>query len=108
MSAEEFWHGEPRLAVAYRESFKIRRENVLQAEWRAGRYAFEALLAASPAFREFSKGIEHDYPSEPLFTTSETQQQVEEMREKAAVENMMSRFEANVTAINKRFKEQGD
>lgn len=67
MSNEEFWHGNVKLAKAYREAAKINRENRYFAEWRIGLYVTEALLTASPAFRELSPGIKHEYPTRPFF-----------------------------------------
>lgn len=49
MPQEEFWHGPPRLAVAYREAYAIRRDNEHLSEWRLGLYFRDALLNASPA-----------------------------------------------------------
>lgn len=108
MSQEEFWFGEPRLAVAYREAEKMRRENLYFAEWRQGRYVYEALLAASPAFRELSKGIEHEYPQQPLFSNLLDQEALEEQRERARFEKMMKLFEARAASINDKLREGED
>ena len=102
MSSEEFWHGNPKLAVAYREAERIRRDNRYLAEWRAGVYVFEALLSASPAFREISKGVEHSYPKEPLFSTT-AKAVSEEDREKAEMERKKDAFMAMVAKVNAKF-----
>ena len=107
MSGEEFWHGPPRLAVAYREAERIKRENRYQAEWRAGIYTFQALMAAAPALKAFAKAEEHEYPREPLFSSTAKAVSEEEKNEslmeqgKAAFMEMANRF-------NARFAERGD
>lgn len=113
MSAEEFWNGEPKLAEAYREAEKIRRENRYLAEWRAGVYVFEALCAASPAFRELSKGVEHEYPSSPIFSVSSHAVMTEEEKNKARMDKNKAAFLAmaeklNAKLVEKRALAQGD
>lgn len=109
MSADEFWHGRPRLAESFREAERIRRENRYWAEWRAGIYVQQALLAASPAFREISKGIEHDYPSEPLpMAASAKKVPSEEDRARMRMEENKAAFMAMAQAFNARFAERGE
>lgn len=114
MSADEFWHGDFRLARAYREADRIRRENRYAAEWRAGVYTFEALLTASPAFRELSKGIEHEYPSAPIFSTVPRKRgKTEEERQERRMMEMMEAFkamaeDANARLAARRASENGD
>lgn len=113
MSAEEFWNGEPKLAKAYREAEKIKRENRYLAEWRAGAYVFEALCAASPAFRELSKGIEHEYPSSPIFSTTSQKVLTEEEKNKAQMDKNKAAFlvmaeKFNAKLAEKRAMGQGD
>lgn len=67
MSQAEFWHGAPGLARAYWRAEELRRERAYTDEWRLGVYIVEAMLTASDAFREVSKGIGHQYPKAPLF-----------------------------------------
>lgn len=100
MSAEEFWHGDPKLVSAYREAEKIRWENKYVEEWRQGLYVFEALKAAAPAYREFSKGKGTPYPKEPLFAVSkkhigdENKERAEMEKQKAALKQMVENFNA--------------
>lgn len=93
MSADEFWHGDPKLAVAYRKAERIRQENRYLSEWRAGIYVGKAVDAV------LSKKAE--YPPEPLFSTMRDDA-VRNEREKTRMESMMQRFGARVTAVNKR------
>lgn len=101
MSAEEFWHGEPRLAVSYREAENMKRENRHVAEWRQGVYFRLAILSA------LEKDVE--YPKEPLFSEAvETELEVER-KEEAQMRLMQERIEARVAKINEKFRsEKGD
>ncbi|MEC4272963.1 hypothetical protein VJ923_07315 [Adlercreutzia sp. R25] len=108
MSAEEFWHGDFRLAGAYREADRIRRDNRYAAEWRAGVYMFEALLTASPAFRELSGGIDHEYPPEPIFSamTAAEREAREAADEERRAEEMIERFKRMALEANARLAER--
>lgn len=111
MTPDEFWHGPPILATAYRRAYKIKQENALNQElnreWRQGMYFYEALLAASPAFREFSKGINHDYPKEPLFSPESSEKESIDPA-KAEMELMKAKFEAMAIAANKKLAARGE
>lgn len=100
MSAEEFWHGEPRLAVSYREAEKLKREIRYMAEWRAGYYVYRAVAA--------NLNKEAEYPSEPLFSNMLDDELVREEKEKAEMEKMMAMFTARAASINKKLAEQGE
>lgn len=105
MSAEEFWHGDPRLAVAYRDAEQIRRDNRDTNQWLQGRYVYEALLAASPAFREISKGINHPYPPKPLMF-DETAGMTEEEKQKLVMDKNKAAFTEMMVRWNKKFEEE--
>lgn len=102
MSAEEFWHGDLRLCEAYRKAARIRRSNALEAEWRAGVYVFEALVSASNAYREFGKGVEHEYPQAPVFTLRGTAEE-DAAADKRHMERMRARVETFAARFNSRF-----
>lgn len=70
MGADEFWHGDFRMAEAYKRAAKIATERRLQQEWRIGVYTREALIDASRFFREWTKGASYRYPDKPLFGDS--------------------------------------
>ena len=106
MSSEEFWHGQPKLATAYREAERIRRDNRYLSEWRAGVYVYEALLTASPAFREISKGINHDYPQKPLFSSVPEKGPSEEDKMKDQMEKNKAAFMAMAEKLNAELAER--
>ena len=98
MSADEFWHGEPRLARSYSDAWKVSKQAQYHAEWRAGIYVAKAISAC------LSNAAE--YPSEPLFTT-ETAEEVLERQQRAAMLRMKERFESQVAAARKKMSESG-
>lgn len=55
MTPEQYWYGEPSLAVWFRESFRIRKERRNEELWLQGMYFYEALCDASPLMRAFAK-----------------------------------------------------
>lgn len=94
MSAEEFWHGDPRLVVAYRQADRLRRESRYIAEWREGLYVGKAVGAV------LSK--EAEYPPEPLFSLMRDDDAVREQRERAKMESMLKRFGAMASSANRK------
>lgn len=106
MSNDEFWHGNPKLAIAYREAERIKRDNRYLAEWRAGVYMLEALLTASPAFREISKGIDHQYPTKPIFSTTPVKEPSDEDRWREQMERSKAAFMAMAEKFNTEFAER--
>ena len=52
MTADEYWHGDPYLAKAYRKAYKKRIEARNQELWLQGKYVFDAVsVALYNAFR---------------------------------------------------------
>lgn len=100
MSAQEYWEGEPKLAVSYREAEKLRRENRYIGEWRAGVYVARAVGAV------LSKDAK--YPEKPLFSIEAEERASEEERERAHMEDMMRRFMDIAAAVNRHRAEQGE
>lgn len=98
MTADEFWHGEFRLTEVYREAEKTRRDNKAIEQWENGVYIMEAMLTVSPAFKDFGKGVHHDYPREPLFMGHR------ETKEEIAMTNAKIEFEAFAMSFNQAFR----
>lgn len=107
MSAEEFWHGDTKLCKAYKEAYKTRKYNKDVNAWMSGLYVLEALRTASPLFREWSKGVEHSYPEEPL-TTEHFKDSVlsEEEKDKLSMEKNKLVFGVFATAFNAKFEKE--
>ena len=71
------------------------------------------MCAASPAFRELSKGIEHEYPSSPIFSIASQRVLTEEEKNKAQMDKNKAAFLAmaekfNTKLAEKRAIDQGD
>lgn len=90
MPQDEFWNGDPRLAVSYREAWEIGRSNAMWAEWRCGIYHASAIAAA------MSKDAK--YPERPI-GLPETDAEAE-ARERAAYEGGKAVFESFAAAFN--------
>lgn len=82
MSPEEYWHGSPELTAAYREAYKIRKEERNWEMWLQGLYFCHAVnVALSNSLEKNSKA---QYMSEPLKIFPLTEKEIEEQQEKEA------------------------
>lgn len=100
MTAREFWDGEPRLAVAYREAEKIRQEREDAAAWLQGMYVYEAVCCASPLFHDFvgkRRVTPAPYSKEPYMQRAKTQKRAAESNRDIGLEMYMARFMAGDT-----------
>lgn len=95
MSVDEFWEGEPYLAMAYRQAFQLKREREAVAEWRQGFYVAHAVASV------LSKDAK--YPDEPLFMPMTTETKQEQERIKG--QNDLIKMEAFASAFNSKFKD---
>lgn len=107
MPQEEFWHGPPRLAGAYREAYAIRRDNEHLSEWRLGLYFRDALLNASPALAGLGRGMEHEYPERPYQMQSAGASD-EEREGLERMERDMAAVTAFAVGFNRRFEEKAE
>jgi len=98
MTADEFWHGNPRLAKSYSEAWKARTQSAYHAEWRQGLYVAQAIGAC------FSK--EGKYPEEPMFTV-ESDEEVAERKAREHMQRMKDALSAQVAAARKKMEPQG-
>lgn len=55
MTTEEFWHGDARLCVAYRNADRLRTRRNDMLAWMYGGYTYEAIGALTPVLNPFSK-----------------------------------------------------
>ena len=108
MSADEFWHGDLRLCKAYRDANKTRREIEDVRQWKAGIYTFQALVAASGAYRELSPGPDATYPEAPLFGSQETRERAERMKEKRKLEKDKAFVETFAAQFNAKFEAESE
>lgn len=105
MTPEEFWHGPPELCKAYREAWRIRRDNQFSAEWRQGIYVLHAVSTALD--KGFNGGkAKVEYPDAPLFSSKKIREEIEERRERKAIEAQKKRLDLWAAKVNKRFAER--
>ena len=112
MTYEQFWHGDPWLAKAYREAYVERRKAENNRDWFSGRYFFDALsISLSNAFRKQGTPAK-DYLEEPyqLFELNEDERAIAEakMREKTeeVYRQMIARQKAEKAAKAAKEQEQ--
>lgn len=97
MSYDEYWHGPPELTAAYREAYKVRKEERNWEMWLQGLYFTHALnVALSNALEKNSKA---EYMTEPIDIFPPTEEELEERREAEAKE-----LERRLNAFAARFK----
>lgn len=92
MAADEFWHGDPRLAAAYRRAWEQRCRERQWAEWRAGLYH---ALAVGCCLSEKA-----EYPDRPLGTVETDGER--QVREERAMEESRASMAALAKALNER------
>lgn len=114
MTYEQFWHGDPWLAKAYREAYVERRKAENNRDWLSGRYFFDALsISLSNAFRKQGTPAK-DYLEEPyqLFDLNEDERAIAEakMREKTeeVYRQMIARQKAEKAAKAAKEQEQAN
>lgn len=105
MSSDEYWHGDPVLARAYREKHMLEVEQKNQELWLQGLYIYDAVaVAIGNAFsKRKQKYIEKPIRITPL-TDEEKEQKAKEERQK--VVEYLNAFAANWNAKNEPQKVQ--
>lgn len=101
MSPHDFWYGPASLCAAYRESWRVRRDNADTDAWVAGGYVYKAL--ASVLSQALSNGGEQ-YPERPAHETRESRSSCARRGTSAAFEYMQRFAEAH---NRKRAREAG-
>lgn len=112
MSANEFWEDDVTLTVAYRKARKMHVDFINQQAWLQGRYIYEALLLASPAFRDLTKpgtkpGKYRDAPYELFQSFADRESATTERKEKAEMEKGLAYMTAAMAEFNKKFNPKG-
>ncbi len=110
MTYEQFWNGDPQLAVYYRKAEELRNEKKNQEMWMQGLYVYEAICNASPILRAFAKkGTKpHPYPTQPHPLKSEIKRE-EVKKEKAQMEKARDVMDAFAAKFNHQFmKKEGN
>lgn len=66
MTADEYWHGDPALCIAYRQAEEYRKERVNYELWLQGLYYYRALNVSLDAFGRGLSGKKGGKPLEYL------------------------------------------
>lgn len=84
MTPDEYWHGSPELTIAYRDAYKLARQERNWDMWLQGWYIYRAISAALSQMN----GGKDRYLEEPIeiFPHEETAEEKEERLEKEAQE----------------------
>ena len=82
MSPEQFWNGDPYLAVVYRDVANRKAEEQNSYLWLQGRYIYEAVEAV--VHNHFArKGTKaKNYPNEPYRITPQTEDELKQAKER--------------------------
>jgi hypothetical protein len=97
MTYEQFWLGDPSLAIAYRRADEIRKRRTNEELWLSGVYMAEAIM--STVGNVFSKS-KYEYPSEPKPITVAEIEERREREQRAKMERIKAKFTARALAIN--------
>ena len=107
MTWDQFWHGDVRMAVAFRKAEEMRIDRKNAELWLQGMYVYEAVCDASPIFNPFAKKNTRPkpYPAQPYETkrTKKTNEELQAKREMDKAQKMMDTF---ATKFNARFKQK--
>lgn len=109
MTYEQFWYGDCTLVKPYRQAFEMKQDRENQRLWLQGRYFYDAICAASPLFRFSMKGGKIEampYTEEPYPRNAKQARELQERKDKEAMEKMRVDMEAKMAAWNKAFEEK--
>ena len=99
MSYDEFWHGDPYLAVYYRKAHEMRRDEENQKLWWDGLYTFIAFSTAlSNIHLDGKQHKVNQYLREPIRIRPKTEEEI-----KAEVEANTRRTIQNLNLLKERF-----
>ena len=107
MSYEQYWEQSPRLAIAYRNAYRLKREMENEQAWLQGLYVFDAFAVCMA--NAFSKpgSKKQKYIERPIdiFPLTERERKRREAEENA---KMQAAMEAMAAKQRQRKKSKGD
>lgn len=101
MSYDDFWHGDVRMAVAYRKAHRIKKQMKSAEQYMMGMYVYYAVCAAHPLYA-FKPHDPVHYLDEPFPIDDREVKEREERKEREHYLDMISRMEAFAESFNKR------
>lgn len=111
MSYNDYWYGDPSMAKAYLEAYKIKEkresEKMKWTVWEQGLYVYEAICDVAPVLRAFSKATKPlPYPERPHGLDEDMQKQQNEDLKKKQEELEQYRIQIFFTNWANATKEQ--
>ena len=95
MTYDEYWNGDNLLPKYYRKAEEIKQRKKNHEFWLQGMYVYEAILDASPVYREFAKNARPlPYPTEPYPLSKKEKEEQQERKEKFEMEKIKASMSA--------------
>lgn len=108
MSYSDYWDGDCEMAKYYRDKYEYDREQANYDLWLQGAYIYDALLGASPMFRDWSKRTKpYPYRDTPAPITQREIKHKTELDQKKLLENSKNAMRAMMIHWNQKFAEKG-
>ena len=106
MTPEQYWDGDPTLALYYRKAEEMRQKRKNEELWLQGVYIYEALCDVAPIFHAFAKrGTKPvPYPDHPYSITNKEREAEKERKVKREQEKAKQYMLGKMAKINKRFE----
>lgn len=105
MSYEDYWDGDPQMAIYYRKKLEAQRDYDNFLRWIQGMYIYEALLNVSPALKPFVKNPEvKPYRERPIPLTQEAIREEEDREKAKRTQEAREAMERLAISINQKFK----
>ena len=102
MTWHDYWYGDPEMVIAFRKAHELKRKQTNTKLWLQGMYIYEALLDASPAFRDLVKNPKvTPYPKEPYALSDTEAEKREKEKEEAQDKDTQAKFLAWVKKANR-------
>lgn len=107
MTYDQYWEGDPYMAVAYRKAYRLRRESENESLWLQGLYVFDAFSAVLENAFAKRGAARQTYLERPidLFPLTEQEKKLREAQER---EKMQKAMENMISKQRQRKKTKGD
>ena len=100
MTYEQYWDGNPAIAVAYRKAYKLKREIENENAWLQGFYFYDAVSVCLSNFGSKPNSVKKKYIDKPvdIFPLTEEQKKKREQAEYAKMQKTMEQMMARQRA----------
>jgi hypothetical protein len=103
MPYEVYWHGDPKLAKAYREADKLRLQRENQRLWLQGAYIYNIMVSVAPTYNSLKPHDPLPYMEHPIPITEKEVEEIEKQIDPKYVAEYkrIKGFRANPVAVFK-------